>query len=124
MITANITAKFKAKFKRHALRALTLFCLAMLVTACKVVGPNYERPAIDVPATYKEATGSKNTKALTTANSENWWALYGDSELDKLIVQVEVKNYSLQAVDARVRQAQALTDAANAANGPSVVAGG
>lgn len=119
-MTANITANFN----RQTLRVLTLACLAILITACKVVGPNYERPSMDVPATYKEATALKNAKTPTKAIGENWWALYDDSELDKLIAQVEIQNYSLQAVDARVRQAQALTDAANAANGPTIVAGG
>ncbi|NOT64888.1 MAG: efflux transporter outer membrane subunit [Methylotenera sp.] len=119
-MTANITANFN----RQTLRVLTLACLTILITACKVVGPNYERPSMDVPATYKEATALKNAKTPTKAIGENWWALYDDSELDKLIAQVEIQNYSLQAVDARVRQAQALTDAANAANGPTIVAGG
>jgi len=114
-----------ASTKAQTLRVLTLAGLTTLNAACTVLGPDYVRPSIDVPAAYKEASGIK-TIAQTPAVStdERWWGLYNDSELDQLIAQVEVQNYSLQAVEARARQARALTEVSKAAQYPTIVAGG
>lgn len=116
----------KNSFKsiKHALRLVALACLSVAMSACKVVGPDYTKPTIDVPATYKEAGGLGASKTRATSVDTHWWTLYNDSELNLLVEQVEVNNYSVQALEARVRQAQALTDMANASKRPSIVAGG
>ena len=110
--------------KNQLLRALILLSISMLSTACKVVGPDYVRPEIKAPVAYKEAASTTPTEAPTKHIEDHWWTLYGNDELDQLIGQVELQNYSLQAVEARTRQARALADIAKAAQSPTVVAGG
>ena len=102
------------------LHALALTCFATINTACTVLGPDYVRPPMDVPAAYKEASGLTAPQARNVSTDEHWWIPYDDSQLNELIVQVESRNYSLQAMEARVRQAQSLTDAARAAQFPTL----
>jgi len=102
---------------------LALAGFATINTACTVLGPDYVRPPMDVPAAYKETSGLTAPQARDVSADEHWWMLYDDSQLSELIVQVEPRNYSLQAMEARVRQAQALTDAALAAQSPMLLAG-
>lgn len=94
---------------------------SVLGTACTVVGPDYVRPAFDAPAAYKEAAA---TPAAQPAIDAQWWRLFGDERLDALMVQLDTLNPSLQAAQARLRQARALALGARAARSPTVVAGG
>ena len=63
--------------------------LALLLAACAAVGPEYQRPALDLPATFSN-TGAAGTIAIPA----NWWTLYGDATLNGLpsgqTVQVQV----------------------------------
>ena len=113
-----------ATIRSRALRALTLAGLATLSSACTVVGPDYVRPSIDVPAAYKEAPGSTTTQPRDASAHGRWWKIYADSRLDALVEQVEAANPSLQAVEARVRQARSLAEVARAAQFPTLTAGG
>ncbi len=102
-------------------RLLMLLGIASLASACKVLGPNYAPPATPTPSAYKEA--AKTPKSASQMDAK-WWMLYGNAELDQLIAEVELKNYSLQAAAARTKQARALTEVALASKLPTVVAGG
>ena len=102
-------------------RLLVLLGIASLASACKVMGPDYVPPATPTPSAYKES--AKTQKSASQMDSK-WWALYGSAELDQLIAEVELKNYSLQAAAARTKQARALTEVALASKLPTVVAGG
>ena len=102
-------------------RLLVLLGIASLASACKVLGPNYAPPATPTPSAYKEA--AKTPKSASQMDAK-WWTLYGNAELDQLIAEVELKNYSLQAAAARTKQARALSEVALASKLPTVVAGG
>jgi NodT family efflux transporter outer membrane factor (OMF) lipoprotein len=102
-------------------RLFLLLGIASLASACKVLGPNYAPPATPTPSAYKEA--AKTPKSASQMDAK-WWTLYGNAELDQLIAEVELKNYSLQAAAARTKQARALSEVALASKLPTVVAGG
>ena len=102
-------------------RLFLLLGIASLASACKVLGPNYAPPSTPTPSAYKEA--AKTPKSASQMDAK-WWTLYGNAELDQLIAEVELKNYSLQAAAARTNQARALTEVALASKLPTVVAGG
>ncbi len=105
------------------LRALTLVGFASINTACTVLGPDYARPTIEVPMAYKEAAGL-TIRARDISTDSRWWELFGDTQLDRLISQVETRNYSLQAIEAQTLQAQSLAEIAQSARFPTLVAGG
>lgn len=102
------------------LRNLLITSAIVLVAACGEVGPNYVRPTVRVPASYKEAP-SQNLAGV--AGTGKWWDIYHDAALDNLVSQVSVSNQTLAAAAARVGEAQALTGVAGGARAPEVTAG-
>jgi NodT family efflux transporter outer membrane factor (OMF) lipoprotein len=86
-----------------------LFCSLLLLTACKPVGPNYNKPAYNAPATYKE-TGAATVVPPPNPPSGNWqpanpsdgmltgkwWEIYQDPQLNKLEDRVATDNVQLK----------------------------
>ena len=103
-------------------RGLVPAALALAVAGC-MVGPDYVRPAAPAPAAYKEMQGWKAAQPQDTAPRGKWWLVFRDPDLDALEAQVDLGNQSIQAAAARVREAQAATDAARAGLFPGVGAG-
>ncbi len=95
---------------------------AALLTAC-TVGPDYVRPAAEVPAAYKEGLAWKQAQPRDDAPRGTWWAAFGDPELDRMLTQVNVSNQTLIASAAQYRQAIALAEQARSAFFPTVTAG-
>jgi multidrug efflux system outer membrane protein len=99
------------------LRCLVWLAAGLLVwIAGCAVGPNYKRPALDVPANFRDA---KNT--MTAASAElNWWQVYQDETLQALIREALTNNYDLRIAAARVEQSRALAMQARSQFVPSV----
>jgi len=93
--------------------------LATLLASC-ALGPNYARPGIETPAAYKEAQDWKTAEPRDNESRGNWWVVFNDAQLDALLGQVEVSNQTIKAAEARVREARALTQQAQAAYFPIV----
>ncbi len=86
------------------------FGLTALLAGC-AVGPDYERPATSVPATYKStnALGAwKEGRPLDNVPKGNWWEIFGDATLNELERQANEANQELKAAVARVEQARAV----------------
>ena len=94
---------------------------ATMLAAC-TLGPNYARPGVETPAAYKEAQGWKTAEPRDNEPRGNWWTVFNDPQLDALLSQVEVSNQTIKAAEARVREARALTQQAQAAYFPIVTA--
>ena len=77
---------------RRALPALGLFALS----GC-MVGPNYHRPKLVVPAGYKEAAGWLPAKPAAASPKGAWWTAFDDPLLDKWEPQVVVNNATVAA---------------------------
>lgn len=100
---------------RHALAVALCAALA----GC-MVGPDYVRPSAPVPAAYKEMAGWKAAEPADAAPKGDWWTAYRDPDLDALMVQVNVSNQTIAGAEARVRQANAASAAAQAVLYPFV----
>ena len=86
-----------------------------------MVGPDYVRPSAPTPIAFKEAPeGWKIAQPADAAARGNWWEAYDDPTLNELMAHVDVDNYSIALYEARVRQANAGTQAARAALWPIV----
>ena len=84
------------------------FCvLSMFVIAGCTVGPNYKRPAAEVPPTYKEVGNWKLAEPNDQTLGTNWWEIFQDSQLNDLELQVNVSNQNLKAAEAQYTQARA-----------------
>ena len=93
--------------------------VAVLGGGC-MVGPDYVRPTAPAPAAFKEAEGWKPAQPADTAPRGDWWKVFRDADLDALELEVELANQTVQAAEARVREAQAATQAVRAGLFPGV----
>jgi len=107
----------------RAMRVLAVSLALAASTSCTMVGPDYVRPSVSVPPAYKETGDSKSAETKAPLPRSRWWELYGDPELNALVEQVEVGNHTVQAAEARVRQAAALADVAGAGGLPTAGVG-
>lgn len=100
--------------------------MSATLAAC-AVGPDYARPDVATPVRYKEQGGTteegwKVAEPADAVDRGRWWTMYDDAELDALVDQVATANQSIAQVEAQVRQAQALVDAARSNYFPIVAA--
>ena len=82
-------------------RRLALGCVAaaaLLATGC-AVGPEYTRPAVDVPPAWRIDAAAADDLANTL-----WWRQFDDPVLDRLIAQALANNHDLLIAAARVDQ--------------------
>jgi NodT family efflux transporter outer membrane factor (OMF) lipoprotein len=100
------------------IKTTTMLAGALLLSAC-AVGPDYHRPATDVPAAYKEAGNWKPASPDDAGNRGSWWSVYNDPVLDGLENQVAVSNQNLKASEAAYRQADAIVQETRASLFPS-----
>lgn len=77
--------------------------LAPLLLAACSLGPNYKRPATEIPPAFR-ATMASATKAWP---APGWWQGFGSPELDRLIAEARTHNQDLAVAVAQVRQADA-----------------
>lgn len=82
--------------------------IALWLCGC-TVGPNYKRPSVEVPTSFKEAPpqGWKEAAPHDEIAKGNWWEAFGDSQLNDLETQALASNPTLLAAVARVTQARA-----------------
>ena len=85
--------------------ALGLVCLSL--AGC-TVGPNYQRPKVNVPAVYRGAAASPpSPPSAESLGNEKWWMVFHDPVLQQLIRTALKQNYEIQIAATRVIQAQA-----------------
>jgi NodT family efflux transporter outer membrane factor (OMF) lipoprotein len=85
------------------------------------VGPDYVRPPVAVPATYKEQGESwKSAEPRPADSRQPWWEAYRDPILNRLMQDAERANQTLRQAEAQYRQARAVAAAARAALWPTV----
>jgi NodT family efflux transporter outer membrane factor (OMF) lipoprotein len=94
----------------------------LLLSACSV-GPDYVRPSVDVPSSYKELDGWKLAEPRDASLRGPWWETFGDPRLNALAAQVDVSSPTVAAAEAQLRQARALVQAARASYFPTVTVG-
>ena len=80
---------------------------ALLLGGC-MVGPDYQRPAIDAPDQYRFAAASDAGSVQATPDELRWWAQFGDPVLTDLIDEALAHNSNLAIAAANVEQAAAL----------------
>ena len=100
-----------------AIRILAVASVLVVNISC-TVGPDYVRPSVAVPPAYKEAKDAKAGEPRSEIPRGRWWELFDDGALNVLEAEVDVNNQTLRAAEARVRQAQAMTDAAESRYSP------
>ena len=91
-----------------------------LLVACTVAGPDYQRPAMELPESWQITQGSASQPV--TAAGERWWNLYADPVLDKLEDEALAHNADIQVAAARVLETRAQLGITEAGQYPVVSA--
>jgi multidrug efflux system outer membrane protein len=86
-------------------RRAGLAFFAVLLAGC-TVGPNYKRPAVDVPATFRAPQPLPPAEAASLADLK-WFEVFKDDKLQDLIRKALVANYDLRDAVTRVDAARA-----------------
>jgi multidrug efflux system outer membrane protein len=129
-------------------KAIVLFMLTVFVAGCKL-GPNYQRPQVDVPGGYRGApplqpvqpqqnasqpaqqsaqpAGDSQQKTPPSAEpsfgDQKWWEVFQDPQLQDLIRTALKQNYDVRIAATRILEAQSIVGVAHGAQLPSVYAG-
>ena len=104
----------KSHPRRHS-NILLALCGLLCFAGC-AVGPNYKRPAIDSPASFR----GENEATNSAYQELSWWQVYEDATLQVLIHEALTNNYDLRIAMARVEQVRALAMQARSQFVPSV----
>jgi multidrug efflux system outer membrane protein len=95
--------------KRITGLATTIPLLAAVAFAAGcAVGPNYHRPAVETPATFRDVDGSQPVDAQTASYADlPWWQVFRDPQLQELIRTALKQNYDLRIATERINAARA-----------------
>lgn len=84
---------------------------AFLLLAGCAVQPDYKRPEVELPAAWKESGPLQDG---------NWWRVYGDPVLEKLVEEALARNADLARAAARVDESRAMVRQSESYSYPSV----
>ena len=104
---------------KNSRKALTV-SLALLLGGC-MVGPDYQRPQVSVPANYKELPGWEvASPAAADAPKGDWWVGFHDPLLDRLEPMVSVSNQTVRQSYANYQEALAEVQVARSSLFPTI----
>lgn len=105
-------------------KAFVLTVMAM-TAGCMTVGPNYTRPAVTTPDTFRgHADGGAPAAAPATSMGDARWAdVFEDTSLRDLIKAALAQNFDVRIAAARILQAQAQLGITRSNQYPAVDAG-
>ena len=87
--------------------AISLLAVVAFSVGC-AVGPNYHRPAVQTPATFRDVNGSQPVDAQTASYADlSWWQVFQDPQLQELIRTALKQNYDLRTATERINAARA-----------------
>src|SRR2546429_8334367 len=99
------------------MRKLSILGFAFLLAACAGLKPDYTKPAVDLPAGWRDAPADG-----VQARDARWWKVYGDPVLDRLVDEALAHNANVMLAIARVDEARAALLATSADQRPQVSA--
>jgi len=101
----------------------TLLLVVLLISGC-AMGPNYKRPSVNAPGTYRGAMPQEAAQpAAESLGDQKWWEVFQDEELQKLIRNALLQNYDVRIAATRILEAQAQLGITRADQFPSISAG-
>jgi NodT family efflux transporter outer membrane factor (OMF) lipoprotein len=93
--------------------------IALLLSGC-MVGPDYHRPQVSVPATYRELPGWTQAEPAADGPKGQWWTAFNDPLLNELEPQVEVSNQTVRQDYANYQEALAEVKVARSGLFPTI----
>jgi outer membrane protein, multidrug efflux system len=88
-------------------KLLTAALLSGVLSGC-AVGPNYHRPAVHTPNSFRDLADNPQLQAQTASYADlPWWQVFQDPKLQELIRTALKQNYDLQLATERINAARA-----------------
>ena len=108
----------------HNFRRLSTLTLILTLAGCKV-GPNYKRPVVGTPASYRGALAPDIAAASTAAplGSQKWDTVFTDPVLQQLITVALKNNFDVKIAADRVLEEQAQLGITKSAQYPTLNVG-
>ena len=113
----NTVHRSAASAARHGIISGAVLAFAV-VNGC-AVGPDYRAPELTVPARYSESA----VHASAGTSLAEWWRVFHDGPLDRLVARAIDANLDLRIAEARMRESRALRGIARSALWPTVDGG-
>jgi multidrug efflux system outer membrane protein len=107
---------------RRFVRFLPLaFCAVVLLMSGCLVGPNYKRPMVNAPGTFRGLTDAEIGNATPASlGDQKWWEVFQDQKLQELVRTALQQNYDVRIAATRVLEAQAQLGITRANQFPTV----
>lgn len=111
-------------WQRLARCSLLMTAVSLTLSGC-LLGPDYQRPELALPARYNAPepsvtpVASASGAAQASVNAQ-WWTLFGDATLNQLVQAASQDNADIQIALARIRMTEALAVQAGAALYPTL----
>ncbi len=106
------------------MRRLIALSLVMLLLSGCAVGPNYKRPSVNVPGTYRGASSQEAPlPAAESLGDQKWWEVFQDQQLQDLMHTALQQNYDIRIAATRILQAQAQVGITRADQLPTISGG-
>lgn len=106
-----------------AMRYLVIAATVLLGgCALPMVGPDYQAPDFQLPKQWTTTPSSEKAPATDLVRFSRWWTQFGDETLNQLIDQALAGNLDLKLAQARLSQARASRQSAEAGMYPTVAA--
>ncbi|MGE0876105.1 MAG: efflux transporter outer membrane subunit [Burkholderiales bacterium] len=86
---------------------------AALLAGCATPAPEYRRPAVELPAAWRDSAPAAYTNG-------RWWQVYGDAALERLVDEAIAGSADLALAAARVDEARALLRETGAGQAPTL----
>lgn len=106
---------------KHTFRNLSALALFATIAGCKV-GPNYKRPTVNTPASYRGALAPDivPTTNATPLGTQKWDTVFTDPVLQQLIAEALKNNYDVKIAADRVLEQQAQLGITKSAQYPTL----
>ncbi len=103
----------RSRVMKRGLSAL----LAVLLTAGCTVGPEYKKPPLTMPDTFRSQISASDAASIADVP---WWQIFNDEALQGLIREGLSNNYDLQIAVARIEQARSMVGVAESEGRPQL----
>jgi multidrug efflux system outer membrane protein len=106
--THKIKTDINCISEQRYVRIFIFFIFIYFITGC-TVGPNYEPPKREMPKEWPQGSSGVFVTSTDVKNSQ-WWKIFSDNELDKMINRAIQNNYDVKASIYRIEASRALRD--------------
>jgi NodT family efflux transporter outer membrane factor (OMF) lipoprotein len=103
-------------------RVIAVAAGAAVLAAC-TAGPDYRKPAVEIPAAWKLEAPWRVSVPGDTAAKGSWWESFADPQLNALARQTLAGSPTIAAANARLAQARAAVTAASSGLFPQIALG-